>query len=159
VGLRVIGGFKLLSSAVMVALGIGVFRYLGKDPGEEVARVVAKLKLDADNHWIHSAVAFISGVKPSQLKAIGFGTFAYAVLYAVEGVGLLLRKHWAEYFTVIATGSLIPLEAYEVWRRVTPIRLSILAINVAIVIYLIYQIRKPGRVDARPDARASTPVT
>jgi len=155
-GLRIIGGFKLISATALVGLGIGVFRYIGGDPGQEAAHFVAKLKLDPENHYIHSAIEFVSGVKPNQLRAIGFGTFAYALLYAVEGVGLLLRKHWAEYFTVIATGSLIPFEAYEVYRKTTPIRLSVLAVNVAIVAYLIYQIRKPGRDPGQPEAPAPT---
>ena len=45
------------------------------------------------------------------------GTFLYALLYLVEGIGLLLKKHWAEYFTVVATGLFIPVEIWEVWLK------------------------------------------
>ena len=38
---------------------------------------------------------------------------------------------------MIATGSWIPLEVYEVWQTADPVRVAILAINVAIVAYLI----------------------
>ena len=34
-------------------------------------------------------------------------------------MGLLLRKHWAEYFTIITTGLFIPLEIYELVRHFT----------------------------------------
>ena len=34
-----------------------------------------------------------------------------------EGVSLLLRKRWAEYFTVIVTASFIPLEIYELVKK------------------------------------------
>ncbi len=145
VGLRIIGGFKLVSAILLVGAGIGVFHSIGGDLGDQAERFITKLKLDPHNEYIHSAVAFISGVKPGQLYAIAFGTFAYAALYAVEGVGLLLRKHWAEYFTVIATGSLIPVEIYEVCKKLTPIRAGVLFINLAIVAYLIYQLVRPGR--------------
>ena len=43
---------------------------------------------------------------------------AYAVLEAVEMVGLWLTKRWAEYLTFIATVALIPLEVYEIVDKV-----------------------------------------
>ncbi len=36
-----------------------------------------------------------------------------------EGVGLLLRQYWAEYLTIFTTASLIPLEIYELFERVS----------------------------------------
>jgi uncharacterized membrane protein (DUF2068 family) len=59
-------------------------------------------------------------------------------------VGLLLRRRWAEYFTVIVTGSFIPLELYELTRRISVIRFVVLAVNVAIVWYLIAVLRRPA---------------
>ncbi len=141
-GLRLIGGFKFVCGLLLVALGIGLFRNARADPAAEAAHIVSALKLDPDNYYIHTAIEKVSGIKPSQLRAIGAGTFLYALMYLVEGGGLLLRKHWAEYLTVIATGVFIPLEIYEVFRRPNAIRISLLAINVAIVAYLIYQLRR-----------------
>jgi uncharacterized membrane protein (DUF2068 family) len=140
IGLRIIGGFKLATGVLLVGLGVGLFHWLGDDPGREASRIVSALKFDPENRYIHGAIEWISGVSPRQLEAIRVGTFLYALLYLVEGVGLLMRKHWAEYFTVIATGSAIPIEVYEVWKRLTALRLSVLAINLAIVAYLVYRL-------------------
>lgn len=142
-GLQLIGGFKLICALLMIALGFGVFRHVGGDPRDEAEHIVAAIKLDPDNRLIHSAIEKVSGLTPGQLKAIGVGTFLYALLYLVEGTGLLMKKHWAEYFTVIATGIFIPVEIWEVARRVTAVRLAILAINVAIVVYLVMTLRRP----------------
>lgn len=70
------------------------------------------------------------------------GTFVYAALLLTEGTGLLLRKRWAEYFTIITTACLIPLEVYEIVRRVTAVKTAILIINFAIVAYLIARVRR-----------------
>jgi hypothetical protein len=43
----------------------------------------------------------------------------YAGLLLTEGLGLLLRKRWAEYLTIITTAGLIPIELYEMSRRAT----------------------------------------
>ena len=73
-------------------------------------------------------------------------------MYLAEGVGLLLRRRWAEYFTVVATGLFIPLEIYEVAMRPTAVRLSVLAINVAVVIYVAAQLRRRLRGEAGPSS-------
>jgi uncharacterized membrane protein (DUF2068 family) len=65
-------------------------------------------------------------------------------LLLTEGTGLLLRQRWAEYFTVVVTGSFIPLELYELARHVTVPRLIVTGINVAIVWYLIVTLRRGG---------------
>jgi uncharacterized membrane protein (DUF2068 family) len=69
-------------------------------------------------------------------------TFFYASLFLTEGIGLLRQKRWAEYLTVVATASLIPLEIFEVFKHVTWIRVLLFAGNLAILAYLLVLIRK-----------------
>jgi len=42
-----------------------------------------------------------------------------------EGVGLALRKRWAEYLTIIATSSLIPLEVYELIQHFSVMKILV----------------------------------
>jgi uncharacterized membrane protein (DUF2068 family) len=70
---------------------------------------------------------------------IGIGALLFGMLELTEAIGLARRRRWAEYLTVIAGCIGIPLEVGEVMQRQTPIRISILLINVAIVIYLAWQ--------------------
>ena len=70
------------------------------------------------------------------------GTFFYSALLLTEGTGLLLGKVWAEYFTIFVTSSFIPLEVYELARRVTFPKVSLLLVNVAIVVYLVFELRQ-----------------
>jgi uncharacterized membrane protein (DUF2068 family) len=106
-----------------------------------VIRWVEHLRLDPDNYYIHRGLARIFRITPKQLKELSVGTFLYAGLYSVEGVGLLMRKHWAEYLTTISTALFIPLEAFEMYNRFTWPRLSFLLINAAIVWYLAARIK------------------
>ncbi|HEX3629022.1 MAG TPA: DUF2127 domain-containing protein [Candidatus Dormibacteraeota bacterium] len=70
---------------------------------------------------------------------IGIGALLFGALELTEAVGLARRRRWAEYLTVIAGCIGVPFEVSEVMRRQTPIRISILLINVAIVLYLAWQ--------------------
>jgi uncharacterized membrane protein (DUF2068 family) len=73
--------------------------------------------------------------------ALAIGAIAYAILEGTEGIGLAMRRRWAEYLTVIATGILIPYEAYEVIHRPTLFKVGALLLNVAVVGYLAYRKR------------------
>ena len=66
----------------------------------------------------------------------------YAALFLTEGTGLLFRKRWAEWLTIVATGSLMPIELYELIKQFTAIRLFALLINAAVVLYLIYLLQQ-----------------
>ncbi len=125
----------------MVAVGIGLLHLLHKDVEETTLHWINMLRIDPDNHYVHRGLARVFRVTPKQLKELSVGTFLYAALFLTEGTGLMLRKRWAEYFTIITTASLIPLEIYELFKHFTSVKLLVLAINVAIVIYLVKRVR------------------
>jgi len=133
-----------------VAAGVGALNLLHKDIADVVTRWVELLRVDPENRFIHGILAKLFSATSKQLKELSAGSFVYAGLFLTEGVGLLLRKHWAEYLTVITTGALIPLEIYELVKGFSSARVAILAINVAIVWYLISRIR------TRRGSRSST---
>jgi uncharacterized membrane protein (DUF2068 family) len=140
-GLILIGLFKLAKAVALVAVGIGALRFLHKDLAQSVAHWVDVLRVDPDNRFIHPILAKLFSVTPRQLKELSAGTFFYATLLGIEGIGLLLRKHWAEYFTIITTGALLPLEGYELAKHVTTTKVIVLVINAAIVWYLVVRVR------------------
>ncbi len=126
---------------LLLAVGIGALRLLHRDVAEVVSHWADVLRLDPGNRYIHSMLSRVIAVSPKQLRAASVGTFIYSALLLTEGTGLLLRKKWAEYFTIITTAGLIPLEVYEVHRHVSPAKIAVLLINVAIVIYLVARVR------------------
>jgi uncharacterized membrane protein (DUF2068 family) len=140
-GLQIIAVTKLVSATLLIAAGFGIFRLMGGDLGDELEHFVHRLHLDPENKSVIKLLASVSGISKRELRAIDAGTFIYALLYIVEGVGLLLAKHWAEYLTIIATASLIPFEIFEVVRKPTFLRIAVMLINMAIVFYLIYRLR------------------
>ena len=140
-----IGLFKLFKAALLIAIGIGAIKFLHKDLSSSVLHWVQVLRVDPDNRYIHGFLVRIFRVTPKQLKELSVGTFVYAALFLTEGVGLLLRKHWAEYFTIITTGVFIPLEIYELARHFTMVKLAVTVINVLIVWYLVARVRSRSK--------------
>jgi uncharacterized membrane protein (DUF2068 family) len=68
---------------------------------------------------------------------IAVGSLVYGSLELLEAAGLLLRRRWAEYLVVVATGLGIPLEIREVIAHATLLRGALLVVNVAVVVYLV----------------------
>jgi uncharacterized membrane protein (DUF2068 family) len=150
-GFVIIGVSKLATALMLAAAGFGIFRLMNQDIGEVLQHFATRLHLDPENRVIQEAVSRVSGIDRSQLKALGVGTFFYAILESVEGIGLILKKHWAEYLTVVATALLLPPEIYEIIRKVSALRVAVLLVNVAILIYLIVKLWQ-GRKGPEPAA-------
>ncbi|MCB0920212.1 MAG: DUF2127 domain-containing protein [Actinobacteria bacterium] len=68
----------------------------------------------------------------------------YAALEAVECVFLWRGKRWAEYLTVVATAGFLPLEIYELVNKVSALKVGALAVNLAILGYLVWTKRLFG---------------
>jgi uncharacterized membrane protein (DUF2068 family) len=139
--LVIIGAFKLLKGLLLVAVGLGALGLLHRDIAGTFAPLVAHLHIDPESRYLGRVLTTLWALDDRALKRISAGTFFYAALLLTEGVGLLGRRRWAEYFTVLVTGSFIPLELYELTRRFTATRLILIGINAAVVWYLVHHLR------------------
>jgi uncharacterized membrane protein (DUF2068 family) len=143
--LYLIAAFKLFKGLVLLAVGIGVLRLLNQGTAVELYRWANAFRVDPNNHYFQLLLVRFSILDEKKLRELSVGTFFYSALLLTEGTGLFLRKHWAEYFTIIATSSFIPLEVYELIRRVNYARGIVLLLNVAVVAYLAMNLRRNQR--------------
>jgi uncharacterized membrane protein (DUF2068 family) len=141
-GLQLIAAFKILKGLALLALGIGALRLLHKDVAAVVEHWVNIFRVDSHNHFIDLLLAKLSIVDDRRLKELSIGTFIYAGIFLIEGVGLALKKTWAEYLTIITTSSLLPIEIYELLKRTTIGKVFALLLNLAVVVYLILELRR-----------------
>jgi uncharacterized membrane protein (DUF2068 family) len=146
-GLWLIAAFKLFKGFALLAVAIGVLKLLHKDVASEVERWINFLRVDPHNHHIDKLLAKLGLLDDRKLKELSVGTFCYSALLLTEGVGLALKKRWAEYFTIISTALLLPLEVLEIARRVNFARIALFLVNIAVVVYLIIEVRKKQNVE------------
>ena len=145
-GLLFIAAYKLMKGLGLLALGIGALRLLHKDVAAEIAQWLDVLRVDPHNHYIQKLLEKLGMVDDRKLKALSIGTFFYSALFLTEGVGLALRKRWAEYLTIVSTASLLPLEVYEIARGASPAKILVLLANIAIVVYLVIEVRRTRNI-------------
>jgi uncharacterized membrane protein (DUF2068 family) len=140
--IRLIAAFKLMKAIALIAIGVGALKLIHRDMGSTLDHWITTCGLDPENWWLEKGIEKVSNLTPAKVKGLGIVSFIYAGLFLTEGIGLWLMKRWAEWFTIIITSSLIPLEIYELVRHPTATKILVLIINIAVVIYLLYRIRR-----------------
>jgi len=128
--LRLIAIFKFSKAALLFVVGVGVLKLVHNGGGDALEEWISTLALKPGAHYLEEAVSKLASIPPNRLKEVGFGSFVYAALFLTEGIGLWLRKPWAEWFTVIMTASLIPLEIYEIFHHPTVSKVVVLVLHI-----------------------------
>ena len=141
-GLLLIGLFKLAKAIFFFCIGAGAVHLLHKDVGDEVTRLALRLRFDPESRLVALLLHKADLIDAHRLRQISVGTFGYSALALTEGIGLLMEKVWAEYLTLVLTVSFLPWELYELVRRPDWFRLSLLLINLAVLAYLIWLLRR-----------------
>lgn len=142
--LKLIALFRWAKAIVLLGAALGALRLLHPGAAGLLQQWARQLPQAAQNRFVLKTIATITHLPMHRIEWAVAGMFAYAALFTVEGFGLWLAKRWGEWLTIIATTSFIPFEVYELWRRATLIRGALLAVNVAIVGYLAWRIRRAG---------------
>jgi uncharacterized membrane protein (DUF2068 family) len=147
-GLLLIGALKLVKALGLFIVGLGLLSLLHRNAAELVDQVVGFFRLDVHARLIERLLAKLAGIDHRTMRRLGVGTLLYAIVFAVEGIGLLLGKTWAEYMTTGVTVSFLPVEAYELVEHPSAMKALLMLMNLAVVLYLVQQIRR-RRADAR----------
>jgi uncharacterized membrane protein (DUF2068 family) len=142
--LRLIALFKLAKGLLLLILGVATLNLRHRDITDVLGTWVDQLHLDPGGRLVRAVLLHAADLRARRLVALSAGMLFYAALLLTEGTGLLLRKRWAEYFTVFVTASFVPLELYAIARHTTATRLVVLGVNVAIVWYLVVRLSSRG---------------
>jgi uncharacterized membrane protein (DUF2068 family) len=128
--------FKAFKTATLTAVGVALFATRKTDPVGSLIQFALAVHLPLSSELFGRALNFATHLTVGKQTALALTAFGYAALMGAEGVGLYLRKRWARWFTIVATSSLIPIEVYEIVRKIHLVRIIILVVNAAVVVYL-----------------------
>jgi uncharacterized membrane protein (DUF2068 family) len=139
--LRVIAIYKILHGLFFIGVGVGLVKLKHADiPQFLNDYVIRPLQLPLESQYVKWALEQGSKLTPHIIQVVGDAAFIYAALFLVEGIGLYLRKNWAEYLVVIITGSLLPFEIWTMVSRVEWWKAGLIVGNLLIVGYLVHRL-------------------
>src|SRR5205823_4197755 len=161
--LRLIAIDRAFHFVILSALAVAVFLIASHEAQlrQEFYRVLTDIQggvaggpLQTSHQGVVGRLDELFSLDRGTLHKVGVGLAAFAVLEAVEAVGLWFQRRWAEYLTFVATTLLLPLEVYELTARVSWFKVTALIVNVAIVAYLLFAKRLFGLRGGAPAERA-----
>ncbi|MGH9600203.1 MAG: DUF2127 domain-containing protein [Terracidiphilus sp.] len=156
--LVLIAAYKLLQALLFIAIGAGARHMLHRDAADELAMLADHLRFNPESRLVNFVLDKASLLNDPVLRKIGAIAFAYAAVGLAEGIGLYLEKTWGEFLTLAITASFLPWEIFEIFRRLTWVRMGLLTINVLVLLYLIEVVagdmrrRRPARSGRRKRA-------
>jgi uncharacterized membrane protein (DUF2068 family) len=144
--LRLFAVERFLRAIIFAVAAYGLWRYRYSRTSVEQAfdrelpiirNLFRQLGFNIDHSKLVGLLQHALTLSNGSLTLLAAGAAGYAVLEVVEATGLWLARRWGEYFAMIATSLGLPLEIYDLTRKVTVTALVLFAINLALVLYLV----------------------
>ena len=162
--LRSIAIYKILKAMLAIGAGLTLLTWVNRDLTIFLHQYILwPLHYDLDDEsqskFITWVLQYAEHLTPHAKRWIAYANFFYAALFLVEGIGLYLKKRWAEYVVVIITGSFIPFEVYLLMHHPVWWKLALILGNVLIMAYLIHRILLDAHNAAARKADAGEIVT
>ena len=143
--LRIIALYKLVKVLLLLALAYGEVRLHDASLAAKLLTWASARPLGLERQVVTQLLTWFSGISASGIHTLRLVTLCYAAVFAIEGIGLWMRKRWAEWMTTIITASLIPFELWELFHRPNVGKVLVPLANVAIVVILVLHVRRTRR--------------
>lgn len=135
--LVLIATYKVLQAVLFGLIALGARHLLHKDASDELGTLADHLRFNPESGLVNFILDKASLLNDPLLVRIGLVAFSYSAISLIEGIGLYFEKAWAEYLTLLITASFLPWEIFEIFRRITIPRVSLLAANLLVFFYLL----------------------
>jgi uncharacterized membrane protein (DUF2068 family) len=137
----------------LLLTALGLLALSGQDLGDVFDQFLPWVHLDPDRKIFMSIGDWLGNVTPANMHAVELVTLLFGLILLGGGIGLAFRAHWAVWLAIGESAFFIPIEIYELVRRLSgdaPARpqpelfrhpelglFIVLAVNVLIVSYLL----------------------
>jgi len=142
-GLRTVAVFEAAKGAVVLLAGFGLLSLVHKDVQFVAERFVERMHLNPAKRFPHIFIDAASRATDARLWMLAWLAFCYAVVRLIEAYGLWRARRWAQWFAAISGGIYLPIEVIELSRGITWVKVFMLFVNLGIVAYMTYALRRP----------------
>ena len=128
--------FKLVRGLLLLYLAMAAYSLVGEELRPVFERGVRWLKLDPETDFFEHLGDRVDAIKPGSLQWVATGTLLYGLLSLTEGIGLILRVRWVGWLVLAESAFFVPVETYALVQKFSIGITLLLALNLAIVVYL-----------------------
>lgn len=154
-GLRALAVYEAAKGVLVLLAGFGLLALLHRDLQAIADQLVAHLHLNPARGYPRILLDVLGNVTSTRLRWLAGFALLYAAVRFIEGYGLWRERRWAQWFGLASGAIYVPAELYEVIQGATWLKVNLLTLNICIVAYLIFVLRRSKR--QRLDPRESEP--
>jgi uncharacterized membrane protein (DUF2068 family) len=142
-GVRTVAVFEAGKGALVLLAGFGLLSLIHRNMQEAAEDLVHHLHLNPAKKYPHIFLDLAGRISDQRLWLLAILAFGYACMRFAEACGLWRGRRWAEWFAVASGGIYVPIEVYELFHGVSPIKLIALLLNAIIVVYMSFTLSLP----------------
>ena len=142
--------FEAVKGGLLLLGGFGLLSLVHHDVRVIVAALVGRFHLNPAHRFTSSFIEAAAHVTDARLWLYASFGFLYASFRFIEAYGLWYGRPWAEWLAVASGGIFLPFEIYELFQRITWIRISALTVNLLVVVMMAALLWKNRTGSGRP---------
>ncbi len=137
VALRSVAVFEAAKGLLVLALGLGLLRFLHKNLQDIAEQIMRFLHASPGGHISNLFITAASHASDKSLWAFAGAAMVYSLVRFAEAYGLWHDREWAEWFAMLSGALYLPWEMYSLIRHPAPIKWVILLANIVVVLYML----------------------
>jgi uncharacterized membrane protein (DUF2068 family) len=151
--LPLIGVEHVVVALILLTVGVTLATNAHTNVGNDVTHLARRFGLDPSSNGIRGLTSSAKKLTPDKLRFYGIAAVGFGLLEGIEGYGLIPRRRWGEYLTVVATLLLFVPDIYQLAKEPSILKGVLFALNVAMIVYLaIHLWRTRGQDNRRASA-------
>jgi uncharacterized membrane protein (DUF2068 family) len=140
--LRAVATFELFKGLAVLLAAFGIlFLVHREDPWDIADGLLRLLHISPDHHFAQVFLDWADSLTEAKVWAVAGVAVGYSLLRFVEAYGLWYARAWAEWIALISGTMYLPFEIYKVIHRQSLFHVSVLLLNVAVVLYMVYALK------------------
>ncbi len=141
-GLKFLALFEAAKGMLVLLVGAGLLALIHRNVQNEGADIVQFFHLNPAGHYPEIFLKTLSNINSTNLWLLSVSAILYVIIRLAEAYGLWHNRAWAVWFAVASSALFLPIELFELYKRITISRLLILLLNIALILYLTRDIKQ-----------------
>jgi uncharacterized membrane protein (DUF2068 family) len=148
--LQAVALLEAVKGVIVIGAGFGLLTLLHRDVRHLAVALVTRFHIDPERHGAGVFLNAAAQLTDARLWGLAALALVYSTLRFAEAYGLWRARRWGVWLGAAGGAIYIPVELYELWHRPGPLKVVTLALNVAIVAYLVWNLYRPRIPSAAP---------
>jgi len=140
--LLTIAVFEAVKGFAAIAASLGLLSLAHRDVRKLAYALIGHFHLDPEAHYPQLLIEAADWVATSNVYSIFAIAIAYAAIRLAEAYGLWRDRAWAEWLAALSGSLYLPLELSHLIKHPTTINACVLIGNLAVVIFMVFRLKK-----------------